>query len=115
MTVKCLDTNQKNFIAAAYRQRVFGSEELALQYGVSKRTINRVLVECGVNRIRHYKPRYKDNSTMELPIKMFEPHEPDEIVIDELPAPTLQPKPEPEPFIQRLWVFVKRALSIPFK
>jgi predicted component of type VI protein secretion system len=110
MTVKCLDTDQKNFIAAGYRERVFSSEELALQYGVSKRTINRVLVECGVNRIRHCKPRYKDNSTMELPIKMFEPNE---IVIDESPAP--KPQPQPEPFIKRLWVFVKHALSFPFK
>lgn len=108
MTVKILNDESKNFIAAAYRERVYDSEELAQRYFVSKRTIQRVLVELGVNRVRKYTGRKADPAQM--PITMVEP---DEIVIDETPAPAL-PKPQ-ESTLARLWAHVKFCLSYPFK
>jgi DNA-binding transcriptional regulator YhcF (GntR family) len=76
MTVKCLDQNQKDFIAAGYRERVFTTDELALMHGVSKRTVQRILVEMGVNRIRFYrgrKAKIATPATEALQIDMFEP------------------------------------------
>ena len=85
MTVKCLDQDQKDFIAAAYRERVFESDELATMHGVSRRTIQRILLECGVARSRVFKGRkpktvqpsapYVPNPVMEqpLPVTMVEP------------------------------------------
>lgn len=109
MTVKCLDDEAKNFIAAAYREGVYDSEELAKLHDVSKRTIQRVLVELGVNRARAFhgrKPR-----SPQLPITMAPDTQ--DIVIDETPAPTL-PKP-PESLIARLWAHIKFCASYPFK
>lgn len=109
MTVKCLDEHTKNFIAAAYREGVYDTDELAEMNDVSKRTINRVCVELGVNKFRVSRPRKQ----LELPISM-EPSAED-IQIPEVPAPTL-PLPQPQPsFIARLWAFVKFGLSFPFK
>lgn len=108
MTVKCLDDEAKNFIAAAYREGVYDSEELAKLHEVSKRTIQRVLVELGVNRARAFHGRKPRDSQM--PITMVEP---DEIIIDETPAPTL-PKP-PESLMARLWAHIKFCASYPFK
>ena len=108
MTVKILNDESKNFIAAAYHERVYDSEELAQRYFVSKRTIQRVLVEMGVNRVRKYHGRKADPAQM--PITMVEP---DEIIIDETPAPTL-PKP-PESLMARLWAHIKFCASYPFK
>lgn len=77
MTVKCLDQNQKDFIAAGYRERVFTTDELAVMHGVSIRTIQRILVEMGVNRIRLYRGRKAKAAitptTAGLQIDMFEP------------------------------------------
>jgi hypothetical protein len=76
MTVKCLDQNQKDFIAAGYRERVFTTDELAVMHGVSIRTIQRILVEMGVNRIRLYrgrKAKIATTATEALQIDMFEP------------------------------------------
>jgi len=107
MTVKCLDEHTKNFIAAAYREGVYDTDELAEMNDVSKRTINRVCVELGVNKVRVHRPR----TQLELPISM-EPSTED-IQIAEVPAPTL-PQPQPS-FIARLWAHVKFGLSFPFK
>lgn len=76
MTVKCLDQNQKDFIAAGYRERVFTTDELAVMHGVSIRTIQRILVEMGVNRIRLYRGRKAKpatTATEAFQIDMFEP------------------------------------------
>jgi hypothetical protein len=122
MTVKCLDQDQKNFIAAGYREGVFDSDELAIMHGVSRRTIQRVLLECGVARSRVFYGRRpkpvepvkqveRVNQVNNLPITM---HEPREVFVPKLP-PFPKPTQPEEPFLKRLWVFVKHALSIPFK
>jgi hypothetical protein len=113
MTVKILNDESKNFIAAAYRERVYDSEELAQRYFVSKRTIQRVLVEMGVNRVRKYRGRKADPTQM--PIQMFEPDSQD-IQIPETPAPTLSaPLQPPESLMARLWAHIKFCASYPFK
>lgn len=101
MTVKCLDQNQKDFIAAAYRERVFESSELAVMHGVSQRTIQRILHECGVARSRVYngrKPKavqpqtpYVPSPVMDkpLPITM---HEREPVFVPKLPP--FPPKPK---------------------
>ena len=118
MTVKCLEQSQKDFIAAAYREHVLDTEELAHMHEVSKRTVQRVLVEMGVNRARVYKGRKPKHHG--LPIDMFDPQggqtvfvtkPTQDIVIDEVPAP----KPQPQPFFARLWAHVKFCFSYPFK
>jgi Zn-dependent peptidase ImmA (M78 family) len=48
MTVKCLNEQQKNDIEVAYLNNYQNQKELAAMYGVSDRTINRVLVERGL-------------------------------------------------------------------
>ena len=86
MTVKCLDQDQKNFIAAGYREGVFDSDELAIMHGVSRRTIQRVLLECGVARSRVFlgrrpkavkpvEPVAQVNPVNQLPITMYEREE----------------------------------------
>ena len=52
MTVKCLTEAQKIEIAFSYDVYNLSSEELANKFDRSTRTINRVLVEQGVNRAR---------------------------------------------------------------
>ena len=120
MTVKCLEQSQKDFIAAAYREHVLDTEELAHMHEVSKRTVQRVLVEMGVNRARIYKGRKPKHHG--LPIDMFDPQggqtvfvdqpKSQDIVIDETPAPV--PQPQPQPFFARLWAHVKQMVRVPF-
>lgn len=99
MTVKCLPDHDKSEIAQLYAAKLCDSDTLAKSYGVSRRTINRVVVEQGVNRIRVCKPRvqppvYVDSSApAELPITMI----------------------EPEPFLKRLLQSIKSALSFSSK
>ena len=96
MTVKCLPDHDKSEIAQLYAAKLCDSDTLAKSYGVSRRTINRVMVEQGVNRVRVCKPRTQSDATpapVELPITMI----------------------EPESFLTRVLRFVKKALSFPFK
>lgn len=108
MTVKCVPDQEKQEIAMLYVGKQLSSDELAKAYDVSKRTINRVLVEQGVNRVRHCLPRGprapRDTSQdiiipetskpqqMELPITMIE-----------------------SPFWVRLLQSAKRVLARPFQ
>lgn len=48
MSVKCLDHNQKKYIAHFYSKKKLNQKELAEQFSVSERTINRVLNEMGL-------------------------------------------------------------------
>lgn len=48
MTVYCLTDAQKDLIASWYKQKLFNQKQLAKQYQVSERTINRVLEEKGL-------------------------------------------------------------------
>ena len=80
MTVKCLTAEDKAEIAMLYQAKI-PSDELAKNYEVSKRTINRVLVEEGANRYRHHRPKSKPHG---LPIDMFD-----------LPEDKVQPTPAP--------------------
>ena len=45
MTVKCLNEVQKSIIADLYREHQFSKSYLAKNYGVSRRTIARVIEE----------------------------------------------------------------------
>jgi len=105
MTVKCVPDQEKQEIAMLYVGKQMSSDELAKAYDVSKRTINRVLVELGVNRVRHYSPRVQGQ----------------DIIIDETPEPkqldlpiTMIDQPEP-PFWVRLIQSAKRAFARPFQ
>ena len=108
MTVKIIPEADKSEMAQLYAAKLCDTDDLAKAYGVSKRTINRVMVEQGVNHIRVHKPKAKGP---DLPITM----EPDaqDIVIDETPAPTLS-KPK-ESLLARFWAHVKFCLTYPFK
>jgi hypothetical protein len=68
MTVKCLTAEDKAEIAMLYQAKI-PSEELARNYEVSKRTINRVLVEQHVNDCRFRRKRLVPHG---LPIDMFD-------------------------------------------
>lgn len=59
MTVKCLCDTHKQNIAFQYRNLKVPVRDIATQYGVSKRTINRVLVEEGANKVRFKKSLLK--------------------------------------------------------
>lgn len=83
MTVKIVPQEDKEEIGMLYLARV-PSDELARTYGVSKRTINRVLVEQQVNRAQR---RSKQPVPHGLPIDMFD--------FPELPV-TDQIKPQPQ-------------------
>lgn len=48
MSVKCLDPHQKRYIAYFYSNKKANQKELAEQFSVSERTINRVLNEMGL-------------------------------------------------------------------
>lgn len=48
MTVKCLSQGAKQALIAQYRNKLVNQTELALKYGVSERTVNRVLIEAGL-------------------------------------------------------------------
>lgn len=113
MTVKCLDQNQKDFIAAAYRERVFESDELAVMHGVSRRTIQRILLECGVARSRVFlgrrpkavKPVEQANQINELPITM---HEREEVFVPKIdPFP---PKAQPKTFKDIVMEFIAKTI-----
>jgi hypothetical protein len=71
MTVKCLPENEKQEIAELYAAKLCSSDDLAQVYSVSRRTINRVLVEMGVARTRVHKGR-----TVVEPIEMASPADP---------------------------------------
>lgn len=73
MTVKCLNETDKAEMASLYAAKLCDTDDLAQAYGVSKRTVNRVMVEQGVNHVRHYKHRTPAGHGM--PIDMFEPHD----------------------------------------
>lgn len=45
MSVKCLNKENKSLIAEWYSRKLFNQKELAERFGVSQRTINRVLIE----------------------------------------------------------------------
>lgn len=104
MTVKCLDEHTKNFIAAAYREGIYDSDELAKLHFVSKRTINRVCVELGVNKLRVHRPRKQ----LELPISM-EPSAED-IQIPEVPAPVVTPTPPARSFKDAILDFIAKTI-----
>lgn len=125
MTVKCIDDESKTVIASLYSSKQYGSDDLGIMYGVSARTIQRVLVERGVNQVRNYPPRFLGarqvdmfkpepvkQPEIDLPITML--NEPPEMPAPEA-IPTLQPETQPKPFVARLWAFIKGALSFPFK
>ena len=57
MTVRCIGDLQKQAIAFQYRDLRVPVEQIAKEYQVSKRTINRVLVEEGANKVRFHKPK----------------------------------------------------------
>lgn len=48
MSVKCLDKHQKNYIGFFYKNKKANQKQLAEQFNVSERTINRVLNEMGL-------------------------------------------------------------------
>ena len=48
MTVKCLTQQEKTYIAYMYSDKRANQKELAEQFSVSERTINRVLNEMGL-------------------------------------------------------------------
>lgn len=50
MTVKCLNDSDKMLIASCYFDGIRNTAELAAEFGVSTRTINRVCVELSVAR-----------------------------------------------------------------
>lgn len=57
MTVKKVKELEKPMVAHLYVHENESSDSLALKYGVSRRTINRVLVEMGVARTRRFMPK----------------------------------------------------------
>ena len=73
MTVKILTDVQKHVIVHQYCFVKIKVKDLAVDYKVSRRTINRVLVEMGVAPVRKPKavPLYTEQ--VELPITMVEP------------------------------------------
>lgn len=74
MPVKCIDPSIKPLIAHAYSVDGVDTDTLALCHAVSKRTIQRVLVEQGANKGRSRYRRAKRNpAQLELPITMIEP------------------------------------------
>lgn len=102
MTVKCVSNDLKPLIAHAYAVEGVDSETLALAHDVSKRTIQRILVEQGANKIRASYPRIKaplvepvSTRTPDLPIIMFEPVS--------------------QPLLSRLFQGIKNALAFAFK
>lgn len=67
MTVRCLQPIDKNNIAIAYHLDDKSAEELAPLYDVSVRTIQRVLVERGVNRARARRAKGEGVTTQAVP------------------------------------------------
>ena len=73
MTVRIITDIQKHVIVHQYTFMKVKVKDLAADYKVSRRTINRVLVEMGVAPVRKPKavPLYTQQT--ELPITMVEP------------------------------------------
>lgn len=73
MTVRIITDIQKHVILHQYTFMKVKVKDLAADYKVSRRTINRVLVEMGVAPVRKPKavPLYTEQ--VELPITMIEP------------------------------------------
>jgi transposase len=69
MTVKCLTEEQKIHVAFAYNVHLTSCEELANRFDVSIRTIQRVLVEEGVNRARVRRTKSEGVTTAPAPVK----------------------------------------------
>jgi hypothetical protein len=67
MTVKCLTEEDKIQIAFSYDVYKQSSSELGINFGVSQRTINRVLVEQGVNKVRAKRIKPADIQIAEQP------------------------------------------------
>lgn len=68
MTVKCVTNEQKQAIGQLYMLGT-STDELGITFAVSKRTINRVLVEQGVNNYHRAAPNYKPRPVPEPVIK----------------------------------------------
>lgn len=100
MTVKCVHDSEKAEIAQLYTSKLCSSDDLGKAYGVSKRTINRVLVEQGVNRVRA--PSIRSQPT---PVPVQAPAE----------LPITMIEPEPQPFFFRIAQSVKGAFVQLFK
>ena len=91
MTVKCLGELHKQAIAFQYATLKVPVRDIATEYGVSKRTINRVLVEEGANKVRFKKPLPKTT----LPPQVQAP----------LPFEASEPSQQPQPaltFMQKI-------------
>jgi hypothetical protein len=73
MTVKILTDVQKHVIVHQYCFVKVKVKDLAVDYKVSRRTINRVLVEMGVAPVRKPKAVPLYTQQVELPITMVEP------------------------------------------
>ena len=73
MTVRILNAVEKTLVAHQYVHENAKVKNLAVDYKVSRRTINRVLVEMGVAPIRKPKAVPLYNVQAELPITMTEP------------------------------------------
>lgn len=73
MTVKIITEIQKHVIVHQYTFMKVKVKDLAADYKVSRRTINRVLVEMGVAPVRKPKAVPLYTKQVELPITMVEP------------------------------------------
>jgi hypothetical protein len=71
MTVKCLNEFEKSIIADMYQMKVRSINQLVAEYGVSRRTIGRVLVERGVESVRRRFSKVQPIATTEqLPLSL---------------------------------------------
>lgn len=73
MTVKIITEIQKHVIVHQYTFMKVKVKDLAADYKVSRRTIQRVLVEMGVAPVRKPKAVPQYTQQVELPITMVEP------------------------------------------
>ena len=67
MTVRIITDVQKHVIVHQYTFMKVKAKDLSLDYRVSHRTINRVLVEMGVAPVRKSKPIVQHTQQIELP------------------------------------------------
>jgi DNA-binding transcriptional regulator LsrR (DeoR family) len=96
MTVRVLPEEYKDYIAHLYVHENRTQAELAYEYRVSRRTIGRVLVECGVNKVQV-------NSSKPQPI----------VLTEQLPLPLVQDsqspdQSQPQSLLQRIKAFFGR-------
>lgn len=73
MTVKIVPFEHKTYIAHLYAHENAKTDVLAQQYSVSRRTIQRILVEMGVAPVRQQRKVPQYTTQTELPITMTEP------------------------------------------